>query len=67
MFLKLLEPYDQVMADRGFKIKTDFALHQCSLAIPQSEAAGVQMITEQAKETSTIANVRIYVEQQINV
>ena len=27
-FMDLLEPYDQVMADRGFKIKTDLALKQ---------------------------------------
>ena len=53
------------MADRGFKIKTDLALHQRSLAIPPSAAAGVQMTAAQTKETSTIANVRINVEQAI--
>ena len=40
-------------------------MQQCSLAIPPSAAAGVQMTEEQAKETSTVANVRIYVEQVI--
>ena len=64
-FLNIIEPYDQIMADRGFKIKTDLALHQCSLAIPPSAAAGVQMTKDQTKQTSTIANVRIYVEQAI--
>ncbi|XP_066920205.1 uncharacterized protein [Clytia hemisphaerica] len=64
-FLKLLEPYDLVMADRGFKIKTDLAMKQCSLAIPPSASKGVQMTEKQSKETSTVANVRIYVEQAI--
>ena len=25
-FLKIIEPYDQIMADRGFKINTDVAM-----------------------------------------
>ena len=42
-----------------FKIKTDLALHQCSLAIPASAAAWEQMTKGQAKEASAIANVSI--------
>ena len=53
------------MADRGFKIKTDLALTQCTLAIPPSAASGCQMVSRNVKETSTVANVRIYVEQVI--
>ena len=61
----ILEPYDMVMADRGFKIKTDLALKQCSLAIPPSAAKAVQLTPGQVQETSKVANVRIYVEQAI--
>ena len=61
----MLEPYDQTMADRGFKIETILALHQCTLAIPPSGAKGVQFTSVQSKETFTVANVRIYVEQAI--
>ena len=43
-FLDLVEPLDQVMADRAFKIKTDLALKQCSLSIPASAAKGSQMV-----------------------
>ena len=65
-FLDILEPFDQVMADRGFKIKTDLAMKQCTLCIPPSAAKGTQMVSRSAvKETSNIANVRIYVEQAI--
>ena len=39
-FLDVLEPYSQVMADRGFKIKTDFAMVRCTLCIPPSAAKG---------------------------
>ena len=51
------------MADRGFKVKTDFALKQCSLAIPPSAAEGAQMLSND--RTSNIENVHIYVEQAI--
>ena len=64
-FLDLLEPRDQIMADRGFKIKTDLAMRQCSLSIPPSAAKGNQMLARDVKKTSNIANVRIYVEQAI--
>ena len=64
-FLGILEPFDQVMAERGFKIKTDLAMKQCSLAIPPSAAKGAQILSNDVKETSNIANVRIYVEQAI--
>ena len=64
-FLDLLEPFDLVMADRGFKIKTDLVLKQCHLAIPPSAAKGTQMTAADVKETSRIANVRIFVEKAI--
>jgi hypothetical protein len=64
-FLRMLEPYDQVMADRGFKIRDDLAMYQASLAIPPSAAKDQQMLGADVAETSKIANVRIYVEQAI--
>ena len=64
-FLDLLEFYDQMMTDKGFKIKTDLALKQCTLAIPPSASSGCQMISRDVKETSIAENVHIYVEQAI--
>ena len=46
-FPDLLEPDDQVMADCGFKIKTDLALKQFSLSIPPPSASkGNQIVTK---------------------
>ena len=39
-FLDLLEPFDKVMADREFRIKTDLAIKQCSLSKLPSAAKG---------------------------
>lgn len=64
-FLDQIEPYDQIMADRGFKIREDLMLFQASLAIPPSTTGKQQMLEKDVKETSRIANVRIYVEQAI--
>ena len=64
-FVNYLQPHDQVMVDRGFKIKDLLAFYQCTLAIPPSKHGGLQMSEFDVKDTSRIANVRIYVEQAI--
>ena len=42
-FLDILEPYDTVMADCGFKIMSDLTFCKCFLAISLSAAKGNQM------------------------
>jgi hypothetical protein len=64
-FLDNLEPYDEVMADRGFKIRETLMTRMASLSIPPSARTGMQMSTADVQETSRVANVRIYVEQAI--
>ena len=64
-FLQKLQPPDQVMADRGFKIQDMLAFYQCTLAIPPSKHTNIQMTATNIQKTSRIANVRIYVEQAI--
>ena len=64
-FLNLLEPYDEVMADRGFEIREELMMRMSTLCIPQSKAAAMQMLPSDVGKTSSIANVRIYVEQAI--
>ena len=36
-FLDILKPYDTVMANCGFKIKSDLTFHRCCLAILSSD------------------------------
>lgn len=64
-FLNIVEPYDQIMADRGFKIKDELLMSNAYLCIAPSTKAGLQMVPREVKETSWIANARIYVEQAI--
>ena len=64
-FCNNLQPHDQVMADRGFKIPDLLAFYQFSLVIPPSKHGNIQMSEADVRQTSIIANVRIYVEQAI--
>ena len=64
-FLNLLEPYDEVMADRGFKIREELMMRMSTLCIPQSKAAAKQMLPSDVRKRSSIANMRIYVEEAI--
>ena len=51
VFLDLLEPEDQVIADRGLKIKTNLVMKQCKLSIPPNPAKGNQMTSSDTKKT----------------
>ena len=64
-FLKKLEPFDEVMTDRGFKIQMTCFLIPATLCILPSVKTGRQMLSNEVTETSRIGNVRIYVEQAI--
>ena len=64
-FLDILEPYVTVTAHCGFKIKSDVTFRRCFLAIPPSPAKGNQMTSSDIRETSKVANIRIFVEKAI--
>ena len=64
-FMDYLVPYEEVMAYRGFKIREELMLRKVSLCIPPSKAASMQMVPADVRKTSSIANVRIYVQQAI--
>ena len=64
-FVSWLEPNDQVMTDRGIKVKEDVMVVQARLVIPPSMCGNLAMSSGDASETSKIANARIYVEQAI--
>ena len=53
------------MTDCGFMIKSDLTFHRCFSAIPLSAAKGNRMTSSDIRETSKVANVRIFVEKAI--
>ena len=60
--LYLLEPGDNIMADRGFNIK-DFLPVGVTINLPPYIGQRDQLTAEEAEETSKIACVRIHVER----
>ena len=64
-FIYKLDAGDQILADRGFKIKEELMLVRASLAIPPSMKKGKQLTASETEKTSKIANTRIYVEKCI--
>ena len=64
-FYNILQPYDAVMADRGFTIAEDLLLHRADLFIPPGKRGQEQFTKADVQKTNTIANLRIFVEQAI--
>jgi len=65
-FLDLIEPYDLVLADRGFNIQEDLLFRLASLEIPPPSAGLKQMSRANVMKTKKIANASIHVERAIN-
>ena len=63
-FLDLLEPGDDVMADRGFKVRDLLLVKKCTLNIPPS-TTGKPLSRKQVTKTRRIASARIHVERAI--
>ena len=64
--LTLLEPGDVVLADRGFDIADDIALHGAKLEIPSFTRGKKQLAMEEV-EFSRLSKVRIHVERVIGL
>lgn len=64
-FLNIIEPYDKVMADRGFPIREELTLLRAELLVPPGRRGVSQMSASDVSKTKSIANRRIYVEQAI--
>ena len=64
-FIDLVEPYDLILADRGFTIKEDLVKKLATLEIPPSSSGLEQMSTCDVKKTKRVANARIHVERAI--
>ena len=65
-FMEILEPYDAVMADKGFSnLLPDFTLLHTQLLTPPGRHGAAQIPAADVLKTKQIANRRIYVEQAI--
>lgn len=64
-FLDIIEPYDVILADRGFQIQREVTLQNAFLMVPPSRRGVAQMTQGEVKKTKEIANHRIYIEQAI--
>ncbi|XP_046851060.1 uncharacterized protein LOC124444479 [Xenia sp. Carnegie-2017] len=49
-FLELLQPFDEVMADRGFKIREELMMKMCRLCIPPSKTVSMQMLPDDVRK-----------------
>lgn len=63
--LKLLEPGDSVMADKGFTIADLLEKQGCKLNIPPFRGQSNQFSTDDVHKTQEIAELRIHVERSI--
>jgi len=64
-FLDLIEPRDQIMADRGFNIEDDLRQRGAKLVIPTFTRGKTQLSQHEVVHTRRVANVRIHVERAI--
>ena len=64
-FLNLIEPGDNVMADRGFDIHAELGQRGAYLNIPPFREGQFQLSSEKVETTRRIAEVRIHVERAI--
>lgn len=64
-FLDYIDPYDQVLADRGFPIREELLVKQAELVLPPAAKGKSQMTSEDVRKTKRVANVRIHVERVI--
>lgn len=64
-YLDLLDPYDQVLADKGFTIANQLLLKHAELIIPPGVKGQEQMLPIEVDKTKKVANFRIHVERAI--
>ena len=64
-FYRKLLPGDLVLADRGFDITDELALHGASLAIPSFTKGKDQLSQAEVETSRQLSRIRIYVERAI--
>jgi hypothetical protein len=64
-FLDLVDPTDQIMADKGFLIRDELMYRRAELVLPPGAKGHEQMAGKDVQKTKAIANLRIHVERAI--
>ena len=64
-YLDLVPSHSKLMADKGFNIADECATNQIDLVIPPGKRGQSQMLSNSVQKTSSIAKMRIIVEQVI--
>ncbi|XP_049421768.1 uncharacterized protein LOC125882116 [Epinephelus fuscoguttatus] len=64
-FFKLLEPKDEVLADRGFLIRDELAAYGATLRIPHFTKGKKQLSAQEVDTSRQLSRVRIHVERVI--
>lgn len=65
-FYDILEPHDEVMADRRFTVMEDLLIRNATLHIPAGKRGNEQLPKSDVKKTKEVANLRIFVKQAIH-
>lgn len=65
--LSLFENGDVVLADRGFNVADDLALHGATLEIPAFKRGTKQLSLQEIEESKRLSKVRIHVERVIGL
>ena len=65
-FLHLLEPRDEILADRGFLIRDELAAHGATLRIPSFTKGKHQLSACEVDVSRQLSRVRIHVERVIS-
>ena len=66
-FLRLLEHGDVVLADRGFDIHDDVAIHGAKLEIPSFTRGKKQLSLDEVEYSQRLSKVRIHIERVIGL
>ena len=66
-FLRLLEHGDIVLADRGFDIHDDVAIHGAKLEIPSFTRGKKQLSLDEVEYSQRLSKVRIHIERVIGL
>lgn len=59
----MLEPQDVVLADRGFTLEEQFAVHYCKLVVPAFTRGKKQLHVREVGESRQLANIQIHMEK----